>query len=699
MIERAELKQLMEDCYRVLHLMDDLVNGHPALEPKMENDRVEITKALRELAIANEIEDRYIIAVSGLQGVGKTTLMQNYYDLDPAVMNATLGIGERLPVFITEEQGVTEPQLYIARIIKDKDGYHTEKEKVAAEDFKQALQTDDIKTHNLYLEIEVPIKYRKGDKYSFMLLPGFQGKSKLGDDYWNTLIKFSLNCSDTAIWVTTSAKLAGGEDQDARASVEKEITDHFIYAITHSDSSQDDNEEARKTLLKAEGIKSAEADRVICTGSYSDDKPEKNAAWKKALNSAIEKYRVSHYQAKENSKMYFREILKKLKRISREIRGLVNKAAAGGTAGIDEEWLKAFDDAVAKQRKKYEKTLREETEKYRQADRAALAGAMQEQSKDVWKNLKRQLFGPNVGNVAKREEMIDKVMKNDDGGSYRYVAAYARAFAVYAHQICAKPEEEGAGTMAIWEMANNWPLPAPLEDVNERAALILQDATTILALRKIDGKLPELQSQNAKKLMKVIAESATQYFGLYMADRMYDCIKDDTARHEMEQSGLQFAELKGSISDTKKFGIGVLGIAGADLLGDGVLDLIPTLASTLHIPLAVANAAAATVGLLGMAAAVIRDGNRMEMTEYRENLSVINNVYQEQRKKCLDCYDEYMDAIKIKICEYLEATNGTNKAAVCRQNARTVLTNIEEMLDHMLENVEDDRDADLLPVK
>ena len=114
MISRTELQKLIKNCNELLWLTETFDDGNNDM-PKY---REQITRALRKIVIANEVADRYIIAVAGLQGVGKTTLMKNYYNLDDSFMNIALGRGERLPVFLTEDSTVAKPVLYVYELEK-----------------------------------------------------------------------------------------------------------------------------------------------------------------------------------------------------------------------------------------------------------------------------------------------------------------------------------------------------------------------------------------------------------------------------------------------------------------------------------------------------------------------------------------------------------------------------------------------------
>ncbi|MCI2147894.1 MAG: hypothetical protein LKK18_07940, partial [Clostridiales bacterium] len=84
MITRVTLQQLSRDCENLLYY-SECVEGSNTASLMVRNR--EIKQALRKILIANEIADRMVICVTGLQGTGKTTLIKNYYDIDDSMMN------------------------------------------------------------------------------------------------------------------------------------------------------------------------------------------------------------------------------------------------------------------------------------------------------------------------------------------------------------------------------------------------------------------------------------------------------------------------------------------------------------------------------------------------------------------------------------------------------------------------------------
>ena len=56
----------------------------------------------RKLFISEILFEKYIISISGLQGVGKTTLIKQIYSIPDELLPENIGRGEQLPILITE---------------------------------------------------------------------------------------------------------------------------------------------------------------------------------------------------------------------------------------------------------------------------------------------------------------------------------------------------------------------------------------------------------------------------------------------------------------------------------------------------------------------------------------------------------------------------------------------------------------------
>jgi ABC-type cobalamin/Fe3+-siderophores transport system ATPase subunit len=56
----------------------------------------DLMRGIRKIIIASELSGNNIDCITGMQGVGKTTLLKNLYALGEDQLNITIGRGEKL---------------------------------------------------------------------------------------------------------------------------------------------------------------------------------------------------------------------------------------------------------------------------------------------------------------------------------------------------------------------------------------------------------------------------------------------------------------------------------------------------------------------------------------------------------------------------------------------------------------------------
>ncbi len=684
MINRSKLTKLSEDCARLL-LCSEMLEANNTRE-MMNNNRV-IRQALRKIIIANEIADRMIICITGLQGTGKTTLVKNYYEIDETIMNISTGRGERLPILITESD-VENTELYAMGIEKTDNSYSAIRRRVQKEEFIEFSQAEDDDTTIMFLEILVPWKYlSKGTKVSYMLLPGYERKNS----YWNTLIEFSVQCSDTAVFVLSPDKLADANNASLIEKIKKQFGENVIYAISHSDEKNDDNASIRESLIKKVNADDEDGSRFVCVGTYTD--PQKNDAWKKKLQDAIELNCANSQEADQKNTKYIEDI------IANELRPAVIKIKQFVTDVTDElltgfkqsSWIAAFDKCKDKYRNKFEKQLNEHFSKAQSQDRDDLLNIMeygekaaQDGRKDPNISLKavmakvqyyrRSVFGEGFEDIRKSREIIEEAMKGADG-KYRYQQAFSDAITCCTDQICICDENVEERTKRIGESSGRKTLIGSKK--TEEKKRILQDITTILS--PIDATEKKELEANPLDTIQAIVECATQYYGLVMVEGLYTegFIKDT----KLSQSELSLEDIAASIKESEKFAMSVLGITGLDLIGDGVLNFIPSLAQSLSI--SVPFAGAIVSGFVGAGAfiSLMKDCNKLQLKDYYSYNKTISSIYDDVKKKYLEIYDDYMDDVRDRVEKYLVDCMGANVNAIHRQNAIISIKSISDDLE------------------
>lgn len=672
MVTRKKLEILNEECRKLLCFsqnvsVDDL--------EELASTNETILGAIRKIVIANEFLHRQIICVTGLQGTGKTTLVKNFFGLQDDIVNIAVGRGERLPVLITEVYGQKQVQLSEVGIRKTQDGYENYRELIGAERFKELSGVEKTSSPVMYLEMTIPSEDMSANgRVSYMLLPGYERKN----DYWKTLIEFSVHCSDAAVFVVTPSAIAGNENSKLMQKLIEQFGNHIIFVITHSDESESGNEEVKKTLMGLAQIGPDQSNRVVCTGAYAN--PEHNQKWKNELHDSILSYAGTDQGTETKNAEYLSKIiLHDLYPAVNNIETMMKNSTDDLLYEIESSsWLDAFDKMAEKVKKQYKKNLQQSLVQARIQDNQKLR-ELQKNDKDYLAGIKKTILGKTLEDEERVVNQINEAMQ--ENGRYRYRDAFAQAMVTCTDELCAL--EDGDDQMIV-SAGRKFSVLDTISE--EEQQLIVQDMATMLTQDPQQRK--PLACKDVNKTMKAIAQMGARYFGLNIVEQLGNM--GDIAIPEMHQSNLTMDDVKQSIQGTEKFALSILGITGVDLLGDGVLNFVPMLAQSLAI--SVGAAAGITTGMVvaGGAVSVIKDYNQMKHADYNAGKTVIADIYERLENDCLNQYDESMGLIRERIENYLIETEGSNRSMLNRRNALFTINNIRNVLDEIWDDLSDD---------
>lgn len=409
MISPYEVNELTKYCLNILTYTDEL-RSDTALKQAYEKAK-ELENSIRKLKIASLMENKTLICVAGMQGAGKTTLMKNFYGLKGDALSIELGRGERIPVLITETD-VTAPVMNAIRIQKNEAGEYAAVEcNMEANEFAHASKGEDNSI--LYLEMFVPYRHTYNSAVSFMLLPGFEKNN----DYWRELINFAVNSSDAAVFAFDESRFSQGDNFEQLKKLTERFGNNIIYAITQSDASKDDNEEVRQSCIKALEIPQANADRVVCTGQYDDEK--KNEAWIEKLKNAIERYASTTDQSARDNARYLYDEVEHIKNVLYSIKEVLKSDDSAVVADYkDNTILNYFDRALAKKRKEYEEVLEKEFAKGAGESKQQMENILNS-NKEKGRSLISMIFtrGNSIKDVRAARENVMRSLQAWDGAS------------------------------------------------------------------------------------------------------------------------------------------------------------------------------------------------------------------------------------------------------------------------------------------
>lgn len=515
MISYDILQNLENNCFELLNATTGMISG--SNEKSMGKSHQNIVRALRKIVIANEMMGKGIICISGLQGAGKSTLMKNFYGLSDEYFNIKTGVGEKIPVFICENGECKGPEMYAMTLEKQDAGTYIRKNvKMNAEDFRNASSGEETNLNIMYLELRVPYKHLNNESYAFMLLPGFEKKN----DYWRSLIDFSVKCSDTSIFVFNESSFSKYDNQVLLDKIHERFGESLIYAISQSDLSEDNNATVKNTCIDVMKISKGEEDRVICVGEYENETD--NERWIVELKRAIEKYCNSIETARKNCTQYIYEI------IEDELRPELSaiKDALGSDTGDmleshleNSSYLKAFDQVVKDRRKKIETKLDSTLDKSFISSRDRLEKIFSDSSyakelgvKDE-RIIRRTVFGENVKDIKRARARVEAALKRENG-VYDFQYAFFDAITETSLEAVDDNEcrhillEDQQSELSVFEESVDIVLSE--ESIAKRQNILFD----VAALLSKTNNMPQPKHNNPAETMKVIAELGAEHFGL-----------------------------------------------------------------------------------------------------------------------------------------------------------------------------------------
>ncbi len=689
MVSYDILQNIENNCLELLNATSGMISG--STERSLRKSHENILGALRKIVIANEMMGKGIICISGLQGAGKSTLMKNFYGLSEDYFNIATGVGEKIPVFICENGLCKSPEMYAVCLVKQDNGnYIREYVQMDSETFKKASSGESSNQNTMYLELRVPFKHLNNESYAFMLLPGFEKKN----DYWRSLIDFSVKCSDTSVFVFNESSFSKYDNKILLDKIHEKFGSSLIYTISQSDLSYDGNAAVKQTCIEVMNIEKGQEDRIVCVGEYEDS--YLNEVWINELKQAIYKYCNSIETARKNCTQYIYEI------IEDELRPELStiKDALGSDTGDmieihleNSSYLKAFDQVVKDRRTKVEKKLDSALDKSFISSRERLEKIFSDSSyakqlgvKDT-RIIRRTVFGENVDDIKRARARVEAALKRENG-VYDFQYAFFKAITQTSLEAVEDNEcrtiliEDKSSELSVFDDGGDI---VPTEECIQKRQNIMHDAAALLTKTT---NMPQPKHDNPAETMKVIAELGAEHFGLATLNKSAELnnslIIPESVNEKLQVSYKEISEKIGSVD---KVVLGTLGITGVDILADGVVDAIPAIASALGVSVPIVAAAAGLIVAGTLSVAVVQDINRLKRTELSSAQNAIISIQSQIKTKYLDSYDEAMQVIRDRIEENLIAASGVNKKMFKKTSAMIAINKTDNDLDIICKEV------------
>lgn len=680
-ITMTEIQRITRHCLNLLTYTSRLRHNEETAEAHAQAQA--LFAPLRKLVISSLMYRKTLICVSGLQGAGKTTLMKNFYGLRGRYLSSTLGRGERLAVLITEKQGISSPSAWAVRIEEDENGDYVQREEsLTEEEFARSVTGEDERV--MYLELRVPFLHTHREGLSFLLLPGFEPERE-SNGYWNDLIEFSINSSDAAVFVFNEPSFSKADNEDCLKRIEKRFGKNLVYAITRTDESGDGNASFKETCLQVLNIPDSQADRVVCAGEYSDQ--AQNEAWIKDFKNALARYAYTDMQQLDNNSQYLYREVKEISDSLYQIQGTLNQAS-GTMQMVDhhnDSMLKAFDEAVKKQRTNVERELDEQFK----AAKKQSADNLYEQFSSTPKvsMLKRLFLGNDLKQIKKTEEIV---MGSLQGGDKDCPLPTKHLGLALRSSLTCMDQPEGKTNLGRLVSGDTEKIGEEQQlqlMCGEHLKAVANDVRVLLS-EPGRGEPAALQCKKDKYLMRSMAELATYYFSM----ASYDQVTAGTGLGAYEPakiSTLPKSMLSGADA-SKKFMAGMAGMMGVDLLGDGTINLVSQIAGSFGVAVPVAGAVAVTAIVGGAIAAATRDLTRMQREDYTSAVLAVGEVYDQIKLDALEKYDRYMERIRERMEDNLDGARPGGGQLIDLYNAQREITMALELLRNIEERVQTD---------
>ncbi|MCS3507471.1 hypothetical protein [Achromobacter sp. JUb104] len=373
---------------------------------------------MRRLLLAEVLGNTWIIAMGGSQGAGKTTLMSSLYDLngmDAANwLQSNEGRGEKMPVLILEQTGVTEPQGYVRRLVFDETTKRFElaEDEVDIEKFQRAIC--DPEAGDLLPVLRVPCRYFKRENQAWLLLPGYE-KQDRANRSWQDLMRQAMIAAGGCVVVTDETRLANQQQLEiVRDMLENELKNCRPYiVISKTEAHRHDTKRQAELRASAQATFRVDADQahkhIILTGT---DDLQYREEWMPMLRDAIYDLNFTgpsdrHLQMTHLSELVGKDLTRVLNAIRSKSRLYFNSDKVGGADGEEvlADVLEKFDEAVETLRAKHHKAV----EKAALDARGEAYGAMQsrlQREHEGFRNWISNAFDTTSESQGKMQELV-----------------------------------------------------------------------------------------------------------------------------------------------------------------------------------------------------------------------------------------------------------------------------------------------------
>lgn len=602
--------------------------------------KTDILKALlKKLWTLQILDKRYIIAVSGLQNVGKTTLMKIIYKIPDEYIPENQGRGEKIPVLITEEAGLKQFKTCSINIIKENDYVAVKTIDISADKFKKEALEPSMDC--IMLELKVPTNFFGGKGKSFILLPGIEEIQS----EWQDILRLSLIGSASCVFMFNSTDHSSFKNKEI---IDKEIREGFkeakpLFILSKSDQSKDNNEGLRQTVITDFGLEN-ESDRIICTGlEYTSEWIEK---FKKAINNYSGTTKIFRRRQIEHLKDILKQLDICLKNVEDQIRMNKIKEEISEEKNNVEKVNKVLRDATNDLKVKFLNKLTPELNIYAGSLKKKMADFIIE--KDIFQKIKEVFVGKSLKDQEELNRKIESVWNDNDPGQITYNAIAQVINESVDGNFKKITSEKNQAQKLLASPENDEKLSLPVEtprDKFKRDIIILRNLNA-----NKDWKLSDKFEKNLKYLpILLLTEIFSEYYYKNFVNVEPNPIKSVNIQETIDSN------LSKAMSTIKENVVPIAAlILAADGASDGKFDIPENLAKAFGGVEAISPElgwAIAALAALYLTVDTVQRINKYELEEKFFADSVINSFKDSYLSYVTDKYDDMMDKLVIFVTE------------------------------------------------
>jgi hypothetical protein len=576
----------------------------------------ELNAVIQKIHIAELLSNNYVIAVTGLQGAGKTTLIKQLYDIGDDWLPENIGRGEKMPVLVresnVEECCAKAQRIFITPVTeagKEVDRQVSiEEVSIDQSEFVSLLRSPSAET--ILPILEVPPKVFGSMNKSFVLLPGYEEETRENRN-WQGLMRHTLMSSATCIFVVNETRLADFRNEKLMEEIRDRIFSGGKPLVTISGADLRTEEQCAAMsdqLMDKLCVRSEEADRIINTGTFTDG--QTNNQWINKLTNALAKYSATEHELRQQQLEHLDgvlrddlgDVLDQAKEILESSRISQNREHRH----ID-SLMEIFDRQVDDLKNKYQKAVQKKLNALSCDARDKTLETLKD--KGFFQRLKERFWSNSINLQLEMESLIKTSWGTAEGQpfSLQHVEILNDLVAQEFNLLKAFPEDSTTDRHALLGqhyLTTDEQPEIVSQEVQDNLKMIFSPRETghgmgfdLKANQKLEASIraiPALTLELAR-----ISSIYPEYFG-----HNFGSATDDmpTPTETLQSISADFNTLKGSYGGIIK---GIAAIIGVDLLQDGQIDTIPALLGALGVGGEAAAAETATAGAVGVGASAV----------------------------------------------------------------------------------------------